>query len=967
MKKLVLLISFLVSWGALIAASLPEGLTTYQLQNGLTVYLWEDHDQPDVHGYTITRAGSIDEPETATGLAHYLEHMLFKGTETIGALDWEKEKPLYEQVLGLYEELAQTTDAKARDAIQLRINEVSREAAQYSATDEFSNLVQGIGGEGLNAFTTYDFTAYFNTFPSYELERWLTLYTDRLINPVFRTFQAELENVFEEYNMYLDDNETHIQNFVSEKLYAGHPYARDVIGYPEDLKNPKLRQLIEFFNTWYVPNNMALILVGDFDTETAKPLIENTFGKLIAKPLPERHPYDNTSFASNERYKAALGYMPELIWAYKGVPVGSEDEQLLQFTLSLLSNDMNIGLFDQLAVDSKLMIAQAMSDSRRDAGRLMLVAIPYMDPVTGVYTSDKETEKLIMGEVEKLCNGDFSDRLMEAVRESYRQDYERMLEYAEEKTGILMQAFAYNQPVEKILEELEAVSTYTKDDVKRIAKQYLQTPSKFFSISEGTPKKNKLPKPKIKPLAPPQGVSAYYEAFQQLPTGSVRPLFSDFKEVDMALLYDNVRIFCTPNTKNNIFTLRLKYGVGTYQMPLLEYAVELMNLAGIQGNPGITANEFRAQLADLGGKCSYVADDSWLYVDIEGNEDHLAEIVKLVNLQMLFPDFGKDDSQLNNVKGQVYMSRHMETHNTDLCAAAFSQYVLLGNQSSFIRRPSITEIMELTPSRLSAEFHKALDYELDIHYVGALPADSVRLLLKDHLPMQPDATVGESPVERPRQTYTEPQVLFLPDKDMQQAKVYFFTEGEPYQIKDAVVYDAFNEYFGDGFSGLVMNEIREKRSLAYTAVGGFRKPQLQGRKTYFIGYVGTQSDKVVDVIDAYMDLLDKMPLYPENMERIRIHMRQSALANRPSFRRKSQVFVDWMRLGYTHDPAITQVREIQRLQFGQIESFYNGHLQGKPFVIAIMGDPKQIDLKAISARCGKVKKVQKSKIFSSEN
>ncbi len=966
MKRLLSLLSVVVvAWGVF-ASQLPEGLSVYKLENGLTVYLWEDHDQPDVHGYTITRAGSIDEPETATGLAHYLEHMLFKGTETIGALDWEKEKPLYEQVLSLYEELSQTDDSKERDAIQLKINEASRAAAQYSATDEFSNLVQGIGGENLNAFTTYDFTAYFNTFPSYELERWLTLYTDRLINPVFRTFQAELENVFEEYNMYLDDNETHVRNFVSEKLYEGHPYARDVIGYPEDLKNPKLRQLIEFFNTWYVPNNMALVLVGDFSSEEARPLIEKTFGKLQPKPLPIREPYDNTSFDTNEHYKAALGYMPELIWGYKGVPVGHKDEQLLEFALSLLSNDMNIGLLDRLAVDSKVMVAQAALDSRRDAGRVMLITIPYMDPETGVYTSDKKTEELVFAEVEKLCKGDFSDRLLESVRENYRQNYERMLEYAEEKTSLLMQAFAYNQPVEKLLEEMEAVSTYSREDVKRVAELYLTAPSKFFSIAEGNPKKNKLPKPQIKPIDPPQGVSAYYEAFQNIPTGAVKPIFCNFDEVDRGLLYDNVRLFRTANTKNSIFTLRLKYGIGTEKSPLLDYAVQLMNLAGVQGNPGMSANEFREQLAELGGKCSYAVDDSWLYVDIEGNEDKMEDIIKLVNLQMLFPDFGGDDTQLNNVKGQAYMSRRMEKRNTDICASAFYQYVLYGDKSPFINRPSLTQIMELTPAKLSAEFHKALDYALDIHYVGTLSIDSVAVLLKDRLPMQEFAHATESPIERTRWQYPEAQVFFLPDKEMQQAKVYFFTEGEPYSIKEAVAYNAFNEYYGDGFSGIVMNEIREKRSLAYTAVGAFQKPQLQGRNTFFVGYVGTQSDKVNDVLDVYMNLIDSMPLLPENMERLRIHLRQMALADKPSFRRKSQVYADWMRLGYNYDPAIMQVREIQRLKFEQIEQFYQTRLQGKSMVIAIMGDPKQINLKAIPARCGKVKKVQKSRIFSAE-
>ena len=354
----------------------------YQLDNGLTVYLWEDHDQPDVQGWTVTRAGSIDEPADATGLAHYLEHMLFKGTDRIGALDWAKEKPLYAQIIALYDTLALTTDDQAREAVQLRINEVSREAAQYAATDEFSNLIQGIGGEGLNAFTSYDVTCYMNSFPSYQMERWLTLYADRLTNPVFRSFQAELENVFEEYNMYLDDNSTHVRNFIFGKLYEGHAYARDIIGYPEDLKNPNLRKLINYYNTWYVPNNMALILVGDFEIEPTKPLIEKTFGKLQSRPLPERTKYPTTAFTQDERYTAKLGYMPELNIAYNGVAVGDKDELTLNFVANLLSNSMQIGLLDQLTLDNKLMYAVAANDTRRDQGRFLVVAVPYMDAQT---------------------------------------------------------------------------------------------------------------------------------------------------------------------------------------------------------------------------------------------------------------------------------------------------------------------------------------------------------------------------------------------------------------------------------------------------------------------------------------------------------------------------------------------------------------------------------------------------------
>ena len=960
------LVSLICVYLCIVAWAQNDDFVQYQLDNGLTVYLWEDHDQPDVQGWTVTRAGSIDEPATATGLAHYLEHMLFKGTDRIGALDWEKEQPLYEQIIALYDTLALTTDAKAREAVQLRINEVSLEAAKYAAPDEFSNLIQGIGGEGLNAFTAYDVTCYMNSFPSYQMERWLTLYADRLTNPVFRSFQAELENVFEEYNMYLDDNSTHTRNFIFGKLYEGHAYARDIIGYPEDLKNPKMRQLIDFYNTWYVPNNMALILVGDFDTEAAKPLIEKTFGKLQARPLPQRTQYPTTAFSQDERYSAKLGYMPELYIAYNGVPVGDKDELLLDFLGEILSNSMQIGLLDELTLDNKLMYAGAMNDIRRDQGRFIVVAVPYMDAETQTYTSLKETENLVNEAIQQLVNGNISEELVEAVRQNFYQEFDRTMEYPAMKVQLLQNAFTYQQSIEEMLLQKERVAAITMDDIKRVAKQYLGAPKKVFEIEEGTPKKDKLPKPKIKSLESPKSESAYCQYLKSIPVGKLTPTFIDFSDIDQDLFYEGVSVYCTPNTKNHIFSLRLKYGVGTYELPLMEYAASLMNMAGIKGAPGIKPAEFRANLAKLGGKCSYAVSEDYFYVDIEGNEENLEKIVEMVNLHMMFPNFdSENDMLINNIKGQEYSARQVEQRNTDIVADAAFDYVRYGENSPYIKRPTLMEeVLPMTAAQLEGVLHQVQNYELEIHYAGALPALDVKNILYNKLSLNNNVRPTMSPVERPMVPITENKIYFLPDAEMQQAKVYFLIDGEPYNVKDAVNYMAFNEYFGGGFSGLVMNEIREKRSMAYTAYGYFSRPPKQGQMTKFVGYVGTQSDKVADAIDVYMSLLDSMPQYPETMENIRTVLRQSVLSNKPTFRNKSQRLTANMLMGYKVDPAMLQVRDIQRLTFDNVLSFYQSRIQGKPITILIMGDPKLVNQKQIQSKYGKITKLSKSRLFS---
>ena len=964
MRKIFL--SLLLLCGTmLLFAQLPQGLTQYQLDNGMKVFLWEDQDQPDVFGITVTRAGSIDEPETATGLAHYLEHMLFKGTDRIGAIDWEKEKPHYEHIIALYDTLAMTTDAKEREAIQLKINEQSRISAQYNATDEFSNLVQFIGGEGLNAGTSYDYTLYHNSFPAYQMERWLNLYVDRLTNPVFRSFQAELENVFEEYNMYSDDNSEHVRNFINEKLYAGSAYAREIIGYPEDLKNPKLRQLIEFYNTWYVPNNMALILVGNFSTEDVKPLIEKTFGRMESKPLPERKAFKPTDFSQNERFSAKLGYYPELCIGYNGVKAGADDELALNFACDLLSNSMGIGLLDELILDNKLMYAGAMNRAVRDMGRIQVIGIPYMDMQTQSYESLKTTENVMMSAIDKLIKGDISDDLFEAVRLNHLQEYDRMMEYQYLKAMTLMMGFTYQIPLEKLFAEKEELSRLTKDEVIRVAAKYFSAPHKTFEISEGSPKKDKPAKPKIKPLDPAKGQSQYYKDFASIPAGKLIPRFVDLKDIDRDRFGENIYVFVTPNPKNDIFTLRLKYGVGTYQLPNLEYAVNMMNVAGMKGAPGLSAGEFRAKLAKLGGKCSYSVDDNYVTVDIEGAEKNMQEIVSLVHLHMLFPEFASENSaKLNSIKGQVYSSRKVERKNTDVLAAAARDYVLYGKASKYLKRLPLDEVLQLDEHQLESEWHRALDFELEIHYAGQLPADSVKTALYGRIPMSEKAIPTTSPIERPRVPIENTELYFLADGTMQQAKVYFFIEGQPYSIDEEVLYEAFNEYFGGGFSGLVLNEIREKRSMAYTAFGAFITPPVQQRNTRFLGYVGTQSDKVIDAVNVYCSLLDDMPQYSENIENIRTILRQSMLSNHPTFRTKSQRMTEWNRLGYQIDPATLQIRKVQKLQFEDIVRFYEAHVKGQPVKVLVMGDPKLIDQKALKERFGKVNKLSAGKLFS---
>lgn len=974
-KVFAMLVALLALASSVFAQQDPsKGLTQYKLDNGLTVFLWEDHNQPDVHGRIVTRAGAIDEPADYTGLAHYLEHVLFKGTKNIGALDWEKEKPLYEEIIKLYDQLATTTDEKVRAEIIKTINEKSMEAAKFGATDDFSNLTEGMGGEGLNAFTSYDLTAYFNNFPSFQMEKWLELNSERLMDPVFRSFQAELENVFEEYNMYQDDNETHVTEFLFDNLYKGHPYSRDVIGKPEHLKNPSLSALIKFFQTWYVPNNMALVLVGNFDSETVKPLIAEKFGRLKAKELPARATYNTTAFEGNPKVSAKLGYYPQVVWGYNGVKKGDKDELLLDFTLAMLNNEHSTGLLDKLMLDGDIQMAFAQNDARRDLGRILVMAVPYFDIAQNMYESNSATEKIILKEVDKLKNGTFEDWLFQSVKAQLLQSYKVMFERPSSKVDVLTYAFAYNEPVDVYLKMNERVNAITREDVQRIAQKYLGGNHITVTIEEGTPKKNKLKKPEIKPLDPPKGVeTAYSQKIKAMPIGTVQEKYNDFNDVKKVKLYNDVNLFCSDNKVNDVFTLTLKYGVGTAKMPKLEYATALMNTAGVM--PDVDAQSLRRQFSELGASCSYGVTDSYFYIQLTGDEKNLAEICKLMTRQTLFPKL--DNKQLERVIGGELNTRMIEKKNPDILSDALMEYVLYKDKSEYIDRMDVKDMYNvnvspdgdvsvnylLTIGDLTKTIIDATNYELDIHFVGHTPAAQAAEIFKANLPLKDGLKKSESPIIRDRVKYDAQTIYFLPNKEMQQAKIYFYVNGQPYNISEDVDYEAFNQYFSGGFSGLVMNEIREKRSMAYTAYGAMVTPPVIGKESYLIGYVGTQGDKVADAVDVYMDLLKNMPVYPERLNNIKTYLRQSSLTAKPSFREASLVFDAWEKLGYKEDPAKVNMPKVDALQFEQITNFYNKYIKGQPIVVVITGDAKTINLKAIQAKWGKVTKMSPSKLF----
>lgn len=958
-KSLLLLTTLIIS-----LPSFGQGLKAFKLKNGLSVYIWEDNTKSDVYGIVACRTGSVNDPAEYTGLAHYLEHVMFKGTDKIGALDWEKEKPIYEQIIAKYDEMAEETDPLKKEAIGKEINDLTVEEGKISVSNEFMNLIESMGGKGLNAGTSYDVTYYHNSFPPYQINKWLEIYSQRLINPVFRLFQTELESVYEEYNMYQDDPGSVQREFISSKAFEGHPYARPIIGLPEHLKNPRLSKLIEFYNNWYTPENMVLILVGNVNAQQISGRIGATFGRLPQRPTPERKTYPDLDIKGRKQYTAKVGYYPMVCLVYKGVPSGHPDEKPLEIAMSLLHNSSNTGTLDKLTLDGELTSCGASTDFRREQGRNMVYAIPLYDENQRRFESNKSAEKKALKAIEQIANGEFEDWQIEAIKANMCRDFDLTMESNTNKAMILMQAFINEEDLGKVLSYKDEIMAITTEDIKRVAKQYLTGNYLALYIEKGkADNSGKIKKPGYKPIEPPVGKQSLYALqFKSMPIGHVEEKFIDFTDVQVKKLNDRSKMYYSVNPENNVFSLTLRYGVGEREFPKLGIAAQLMNDAGVMG--AYQSQQLKEELSKLNATCSVSASDNYLYITMEGYEATLPQACQLLSRQILMPQL--DEKQLARIKGSLLGARQQRKENVNTLSSALMQYMIYQDKSSFIDELTDKEIYELSISELTGDINRAANYEAEIFYCGTMPFDNAYDILSKNLPLVANERPSTSPQDKPLASVTENTVYFLPNSDAEQAQIWFFMPLGQYDKKDDVLRDAFNQYFSGGFNGLVMNEIREKRSMAYSAGAYIGTPALPGNPTYLFGNIGTQNDKANDALDVFMGLVTDMPKNADRIDNIKSYMRQEALTTHPSFRSKAETLNSLQRVGYSEDPAKENLPKIDALTFDDIVKFYEDNIKGKPYCIGIMGNPKDIDVKKLE-KYGKVVRLSDRKLFNTKD
>lgn len=954
MKKLQNLILLALLLGSLSLFSQEIKVKKFVLENGLTVYLSEDHTRPTVFGGVIVKAGGKDDPKGATGMAHYQEHMLFKGTETLGTTDWEKEKPHIDRIFELYDELGKTSDDEARKKIQMEINKESLESAKYAIPNELSNIIKSMGGTSLNAGTGPDNTVYYNAFPPNQIYRWIDLYAHRFDKPVFRSFQAELEVVYEEKNMYADQFFFPILEKFNYTFFKNHPYGQQtLIGTAEDLKNPSLTKMYDFYQTYYVANNMALVMVGDFNIEEIMPAIKEKFGKWRTGELPEKRVYKEDDFKGREEIKVKMSPIGLGVLGFRTPGAGSEDEIALEVCNRILSNSNQTGILDQLVLDNKIMAAQVFAMPYQDYGANMFLFVPKI-----LGQNLEEGEKLILDELEKLKNGDFDDNMLKSIKNELYVEQKLSLESNEDKALLILDLFTNNKEPEYINQLPNLINSITKEDVLRVANKYFGDNFLAFHSKMGFPKKDKIEKPGFEPLkVNTNAESIYAKKIKTIKSSEMKTDFINFDDIETYDLKGG-KVFFVENKVNDIFDIHMKFGIGEYKMPMIQYASRAMNYAATDS---LSLKELKKTFALLGCNYYFYSDESYLYANLQGMEENYAEAVELFTKLIENPVL--DQKKIDNIIEEEKAGRKMESSQPDDIASALLQYVTRKEKSSYLDRLSMKEIKVLQASDLVSVFKEATTkYYTKVHIVGYKNGKKTNPEALAIFNLNSERKPTESPVKKSLEQYTENTVFYVNKKKALQSKIFFFANGKAFDYKEKPHLDAFNMYFGGGFSGLVLQEVREYRSLAYSAGAYYKVPQIAGQPTNFIGYVGTQADKTLEAMNIFDTLIRNMPEKAERLEMIKNYLVQSEFSNQPHFRERSTIVEYWKNMGYTEDPAKYNLSIYNDLTFDDILLFYKENLKEKAVVTVIVTNKKSVSPKTLE-KYGKLNIVKEKSLF----
>lgn len=914
----------------------PLNTKIYTLDNGLKVYMSVNPDEPRIQTYIAVRSGGKNDPADNTGLAHYLEHMMFKGTETFGTSDYAAEKPMLAAIDSLFEVYRTKTDTTERLAIYHQIDSISYEASKLAIPNEYDKLMSIIGSEGTNAFTSDDVTCYVENIPSNQIENWAKIEADRFKNCVFRGFHTELEAVYEEKNMGLTSDTEKALDALDSMLFVNHPYGtQTVIGTQDHLKNPSLLAIRRQKDTYYVPNNVAICLSGDFDPDEMIRVIKKYFGDWKANPNLPVLEYADEEPITAPKTKDVYGNDSEFVligWRTPGEK--SQESEIGHIASYVLYNGM-AGLID-LDVNNaqKLLFGAAFDNGLADYGQLLLQGAPKFGQ------SLDEVRDILLAEVDKLRSGDFDENLIKATVNNMKLAEMQQLEDNGSRAMRYVNSFVNGTSWASEVGSLARLEQVTKDDVVAWAAKYLG-PDSYAIVNKRIGEDGSIKKiaaPKITPIVTNRDMqSEYLTEIQASEVKPIEPVFVDFSKDLSRFETQGLDVLYKHNDKNDIANLTFRFNTGSAIDPALAFSSSYLEYLG---TPSCDRETISTELYGLA--CSYSINVGAYntVINVSGLSENIAAALDIVEDLLLNAE--GNEAVLEALKNDEFKARSDSKMNQRACNSALQRYVYYG--PDYVHKTVLpnSRIASLTSDELLSKLKDLLGYRHQVLYYGPASESELKDVLAGH-----HKTAEElKPLEKQHAHVVltpESKVVLAPYPSRQFNYVQYSNRGETFSLDDVPAIRLFNEYFGGGMNTIVFQEMRESRALAYSAGAYLSSPSYKDDNYYFRASIGSQNDKLQSAVEAFDDIINNMPRSEKNLEIAKASIESGLRTNRVTGLSVIYSFLNAEDLGLTEPTDKLVFEKIGSLTMDDLVAAQEKWIKGRTYVYAILGDPTDMD------------------------
>jgi predicted Zn-dependent peptidase len=926
----------------------------YTLDNGLKVYMTVYKDKPRIQAYVAVAVGSKNDPKETTGLAHYFEHMMFKGTNHFGTANWTKEKSMIATIDSLFEIYRTLKDESQRKDMYHVIDSISYEASKLAIPNEYDKLMSIIGSDGTNAYTSLEQTVYVENIPSNQLENWATIQSDRFSNPVLRLFHTELETIYEEKNMTLTNDGRKVYTALLEGLFPNHTYGtQTTIGLAEHIKNPSMANIRKFFDTYYVPNNMAICLSGDFDPDYAIRVIDAKFGGMKNKPIPP-FTFKKEDPIKEPVVKNVVGQDAENISiAYRFGGVNSVDQDMTALISMILTNG-NVGLIDlNINQKQKALSAYAYPNNMKDYSALVLGG----KPKTG--QTLEELRDLLLAQVELLKKGDFPDWLMEAAINDLKLSQIKEYESNEGRADAFVNSFVMGENWKDAVSAIDRLSKITKEQVVKFANETLANNYVIVYKRKGKDESvAKVKKPKITPIVINRDLqSDFLKSIEANKVADIQPVFIDFnKDLTKFNIKSSIPVLYKENTENKTFDLYYVFEMGSNNNKKFRTAANYLKYLGTST---MTPEKVKEEFFRIGCSFNVSSSADQTYVSLSGLSENMEKAVKL--LESMINDPQPNQEAFDNLIKDIIKQRADAKLNQRSIFSALSTYGRYGKNSPNTNLLSEKELKALTPAELLDIIKSLSTYQHHIMYYGSQSTDELtRILNNEH---KVASQLKPVPVEvKFAEQETKKNIVYHVQYDAKQATLMMMAKGGLYNAQLEPTISLYNEYFGGSMNSIVFQELREARSLAYTAMSMYQSPSKLDRSYYNISYIATQNDKVIDALNGLSTLLSDMPESDKAFKLAKDGIIQKLRTERITKSDILWAYEGARKLGLSYDDRKDVFEKVQTMSFSDIKNFQNQYVKGKTHTYLLLGNKEDIDFKAVK-KWGKIKTLTLEEIF----